>query len=76
MAIRPSLQEDLSAPADLQLRLHRHGDRRHAAALVAPWLTEEGLVMADRRSGEERRHAYEAALEPLEPFQLPPEQSH
>ncbi|KPC51738.1 hypothetical protein [Amantichitinum ursilacus] len=76
MAIKPNpTVEDLIQPQDLQLRLHRHeDDRRQSAPVAGPWLTEEGIVMVDRRSGDERRHAWTLAQDLGDP--VPPSEEH
>lgn len=46
----------LPSPADISIRLARGPDRRAARPAAAPpFITEEGLVLVDRRTNGDRR---------------------
>ncbi|WP_148716980.1 hypothetical protein [Chitinolyticbacter meiyuanensis] len=57
------------ASHDLDLMLARGQDRRRPRAHASfPMITEEGLVLTERRSGHDRRHL-EPAADPEKPNQ-------
>ncbi|HSC81100.1 MAG TPA: hypothetical protein VLC08_12155 [Chitinolyticbacter sp.] len=58
------------ASASLGLMLPRGPERRHLSAQAGfPMITEEGLVLIERRSGQERRSQSEPAPQPEKPDQ-------